>query len=43
LEQKIDFFTELAKAWGDKEDPSLFMTDKELDQLEKIAVNKGQE
>ena len=43
LEQKIDFFTELAKAWGDKEDPSKFMTDKELDQLEKIAVNKGQE
>ena len=38
LEQKIDFFTALAKAWGDKEDPSKFMTDKELDQLEKITV-----
>ncbi len=38
LEQKIDFFTALAKAWGDKADPSKFMTDKELDQLEKITV-----
>lgn len=38
LDEKVKFFTELAKAWGDKADPSKFMTDKEIDQLEKIVV-----
>lgn len=37
LDQKVQFFTELAKVWGDKADPSKFMTDKETDQLEKIV------
>ena len=40
LEQKVEFFTELSKAWGDKADPSKFMSDKEVDQLEKIVVKK---
>lgn len=40
LEQKVKFFTELSKAWGDKADPSKFLTDKELEQLEKIVVKK---
>lgn len=40
LDEKVKFFTALSEAWGDKEDPSLFMTDKELDQLEKIVVKK---
>lgn len=38
LDQKVQFFTELSKAWGDKADPSKFMTDKETDQLEKIVI-----
>ena len=37
LEQKVEFFTEISKVWGDKADPSKFMTDKETDQLEKIV------
>lgn len=41
LEEKVQFFTELSKAWGDKADPSKFMTDKEIDQLEKIIVKKS--
>ena len=41
LEDKVKFFTELSKAWGDKADPSKFMTDKEVDQLEKIVVKKN--
>lgn len=41
LEQKVQFFTELSKAWGDKVDPSKFMSNKEIDQLEKIIVNKA--
>lgn len=41
LEQKVEFFTALSKAWGDKEDPSKFMSDKEIDQLEKIIVKKN--
>lgn len=40
LEDKVKFFTELSKAWGDKADPSKFMTDKETEQLEKIVVKK---
>lgn len=40
LQDKVKFFTELAKGWGDKEDPSKFMTDKEIDQLEKVVVKK---
>ena len=40
LEDKVKFFTELSKAWGDKADPSKFMTDKETEQLEKIIVKK---
>lgn len=40
LQNKVKFFTELSKAWGDKEDPSTFMTDKEIDKLEKIVVKK---
>lgn len=39
LEEKVEFFTELSKAWT-KADPSKFMSDKELDQLEKIVVKK---
>lgn len=38
LEQKVDFFTVLSKAWSKKPDPSKFMSDKELEQLEKIVV-----
>lgn len=40
LEDKVKFFTELTKAWGDKADPAEFMTDKEVNQLEKIVVKK---
>ena len=40
LEQKVEFFTELSKAWGDKADPAKFMTDKETEQLEKIVVKQ---
>ena len=40
LEDKVKFFTELTKAWGDNTDPAEFMTDKEVDQLEKIVVKK---
>ena len=41
LEDKVKFFTALSKAWGDKADPSKFMSDKEIDQLEKIVVKKN--
>lgn len=40
LDEKVKFFTELSKAWGSKADPSEFMSDKEVDQLEKIIVKK---
>jgi hypothetical protein len=40
LEDKVKFFTELTKAWGDNADPAEFMTDREVDQLEKIVVKK---
>ena len=39
LDEKVTFFTELSKAWN-KADPSKFMNDKELSQLEKITVKK---
>lgn len=39
LDEKVTFFTELSKAWN-KADPSKFMDDKELAQLEKITVKK---
>ena len=39
LDEKVTFFTELAKAWN-KADPSKFMDAKELSQLEKITVKK---
>ena len=39
LDEKVTFFTELSKAWN-KADPSKFMDDKELSQLEKITVKK---
>ena len=38
LEQKVKFFTELSKAWK-KNEPSEFMTDKEIEQLNNIVVN----
>ena len=40
LEEKVSFFTELSKAWGSKADPSKFMTDKEIQQLQTIVVKK---
>lgn len=40
LEEKVNFFTELDKAWGDKADPSKFMSDKETEALQKIVVKK---
>lgn len=40
LEEKVKFFTELEKAWGTKADPSKFMSDKELEQLEMIVIKK---
>ena len=42
LEDKVKFFTELSKAWGNKADPCKFMTDKEVDQLEKIVVKPNE-
>ena len=39
LDEKVTFFTELSKAWN-KADPSKFMNDNELSQLEKITVKK---
>ena len=38
LDQKVEFFTALSKAWSSKPDPSKFMSDKEIEQLEKIVV-----
>ena len=40
LEEKVNFFTELDKAWGDKADPSKFMSDKETEALQNIVVKK---
>lgn len=40
LEQKVKFFTELSKAWH-KNEPTEFMTDKEVEQLNNIIVKSG--
>ena len=40
LEEKVAFFTEISNAWGSKADPSKFMTDKEIQQLQTIVVKK---
>ena len=40
LEQKVKFFTELSKAWH-KNEPTEFMTDKEVEQLNNIVVKSG--
>ena len=40
LEEKIEFFTALSAAWGSKADPSEFMSDKEVQQLQTIVVKK---
>lgn len=37
LNQKVKFFTELAKAWT-KNEPNEFMTDKEIEQLNNVVV-----
>ena len=42
LDQKIKFFTELSKAWN-KNEPNEFMTDKEIEQLNNIAVKENDE
>lgn len=39
LEQKVKFFTELSKAWN-KNEPNEFMTDKEIEQLNNVAVKE---
>lgn len=40
LKEKVKFFTELSKAWKEDYEPSDFMSDKEVDQLNKIVVKK---
>lgn len=40
LQQKVDFFTELSAAWKGKADPKEFMSDKEVEALEKIVVKR---
>jgi hypothetical protein len=40
LDEKVEFFTELSKAWGKKTDPIKFMTDKEIEALEAIVIKK---
>ena len=40
LEQKVKFFTELSKAWK-KNEPTEFMTDKEVEQLNNIVVKEN--
>lgn len=40
LEEKVKFFETIDEAWGNKADPSKFMTDKETEQLQKIVVKK---
>ena len=39
LEQKVKFFTELAKAWKKENEPQEFMTDKELEQLDNVVAD----
>ena len=40
LKKKVDFFTELSTAWKGKADPKEFMSDKEVEALEKIVVKR---
>ena len=40
LKEKVKFFTELSKTWQEDYEPSAFMTDKEVDQLNKIVIKK---
>lgn len=40
LKEKVKFFTELSKTWKEDYEPSAFMSDKEIDQLNKIVVKK---
>lgn len=40
IAEKVKFFTELSKVWTDNHEPSDFMSDKEVDQLNKIVINK---
>ena len=40
LKEKVVFFTELSKMWKEDYEPSAFMSDKEIDQLNKIVVKK---
>lgn len=40
LQQKVDFFTELSNAWRGKADPKDFMSDKEVEALEKVVVKR---
>ena len=42
LEQKVKFFTELSKAWK-KNEPTEFMTDKEVEQLNNVVVKENAE
>ena len=39
IEQKVKFFTELAKAWKKDYEPNEFMTDKELEQLDNVVAS----
>lgn len=38
LQQKVKFFTELAKTWTKDNEPQEFMTDKELEQLDNVVA-----
>lgn len=40
IADKVKFFTELSKAWKEDHEPSEFMSDKEIDQLNKITIKK---
>ena len=40
ITEKVKFFTELSKTWKEDYEPSAFMTDKEIDQLNKITIKK---
>lgn len=40
LKEKVKFFTELSKTWKEKYEPTAFMSDKEIDQLNKVVIKK---
>ena len=40
LKEKVKFFTEISKTWQEDYEPSAFMSDKEIDQLNKIVIKK---